>query len=314
MEVAGARSFIFLDDFHYVPRAEQPRLLDMLHGCVRDCDAWLKIASIRHQTRWFQSSPPMGLQTGHDADHIDLDVSLQSPTRAKRFLGDVLLAYATTVGATSLSRVFSNGAINRLVLASGAVPRDFLVLAAASIGVARERSNARLVGVQDVNTAAGDAAKTKLDELEDDLASDIGSAKRTIQALQVVRKFCLDEEQITYFKISFRDKERHSFEYALLANLVDVRLIHLIDPSLSDARHAGVRHEVFMLDLSQYSGQRLKQRLRVLDFVKDHIILRETRKKGVLTVGDNARKLNALLRRAPEFELQRLSTSARDES
>ncbi|EFF91748.1 conserved hypothetical protein [Streptomyces sp. e14] len=83
LEMSGLRLYVFLDDFYYLPRNEQPRILDMLHGAVRDCNAWLKIASIRHLTRWFQSSPPLGLQTMHDADLIDLDVTLQDPQRPK---------------------------------------------------------------------------------------------------------------------------------------------------------------------------------------------------------------------------------------
>src|SRR5262249_39696951 len=51
IDASGLRVYLFLDDFYYLPRAEQPRLLDMLHGALRDCDAWMKIASIRHLTR-----------------------------------------------------------------------------------------------------------------------------------------------------------------------------------------------------------------------------------------------------------------------
>ena len=190
LESNATRLYIFLDDFHYLPRQDQPFLLDMIHGLVRDTDAWMKIAAIKHLTRWFQTPPPVGLQTTHDADHIDLDVSLEEPIRAKTFLEEVLKRYASHAGIGALSGLFQPAALNRLVLASGAVPRDFLVLSAASITRARTRQNARLVGVQDVNNAAGDAAQVKIRELEDDFASNPASTGNTLAGLDVLRDFC----------------------------------------------------------------------------------------------------------------------------
>ena len=135
----ATRFYIFLDDLHYLPSAEQPKLLDLVHGAVRDSDAWLKVAGIKHLTRWFQDKPHIGLQTGHDADHIDLDVTLEEPLRAKTFLEQVFLRYARHVGISSLSSILSPTALDRLVLASGAVPRDYLSLSANAISRARTR-------------------------------------------------------------------------------------------------------------------------------------------------------------------------------
>ncbi|MCH8828622.1 MAG: ATP-binding protein [Planctomycetes bacterium] len=61
LRVAGNRLFIFLDDFHYLARENQPGLLDMIHGAVRDCDAWIKVAAIKHLTRWFDPASKIGL-------------------------------------------------------------------------------------------------------------------------------------------------------------------------------------------------------------------------------------------------------------
>jgi hypothetical protein len=85
-------------------------------------------------------------------------------------------------------------------------------------------------------------------------------------------------------------------------------MLHLINSGLSDAHHAGRRSEVYLLDLSQYSGARLKRNLRVLDFVRDHLVLKRTREPDVLRVGDSPRKLVDLLRRGPTFELSKLSS------
>lgn len=306
LEQDGNQLYIFVDDFYFLPRDSQPQVLDMLVSCIRDCEAWLKVASIRHLTRWFQSSPPMGLQTTQDADLIDLDVTLQDPRRAKSFLESILQGYSKTVGIGTLTRIFHGKALDRLVLASGAVPRDYLVLASSSIRNAQRREKAKLVGAQDVNQAAGDAMQVKLQELEEDMASSVESAKRTVVALNTVRQFCLDEHNCTYFLVDYRDKEGNPEDYNVLTDLMSVRLVHLIDAGVSHAHAAGQRSEAFMLDLSQYSGLRLKQGIEVLDFEGGRIVARRTRSAGNRRVGDTPRQVIAILRGAPTLVLKRL--------
>lgn len=302
--VAACRLYIFLDDLHYVSKDSQPLLLDLVHAVTRDVDAWIKVACIKHLSRWFEHDPPTGLQTGQDADHIELDLTLEEPTGAKKFLDEVLNIYSSHVGFGSAKQVFSEEALNRLFLASGAVPRDYLVLAAATIRAAKKRQNARLVGVQDVNRAAGEQSKVKISELEDDVASGAGGGAQAImKALNRVREFCLDEKRYTFFKVDFRDKEKNQREYGLVQSLLDVRIMHLIASSLSDKREAGRRSEVFMLDLSQFSGQRLKKRIHVLDFVESHMVLKETSSKAADKRGDTPSKLLELLRLGPTLEL-----------
>jgi hypothetical protein len=303
LAVVGRDLFIFMDDFYYLPRADQPEVLDVLHGCTRDTNAWLKVASIKHLTRWWQASPPVGLQSGQDADLIDLDVTLQVPQQAKEFLEGVLLGFARNVGIVSLSRVFRPNALDRLVIASGAVPRDYLVLATSAIARAQQRPNARLAGVQEVNQAAGDAAASKIQELEEDMASNAGTAEVTLNTLKAVRSFCLEQRSFTYFLVGFRDREELPAAYNLLTDLMDVRLIHLIDAGVSDSHSAGHRSEAFMLDLSQFSGARLKQKLRVLDFASGRFVSRETRSSNPVRVAKTALELITMLRGAPTLEL-----------
>jgi hypothetical protein len=308
LQSGGCRLFVFLDDFHYVDRNNQPEVLDLLHATVRDADAWLKIASIRHLTTWYKPSPQMGLQTGQDAALIDLDVTLQDPSRAKSFLEEVLSRYATHVGIPALWQVFHPQALDRLVLASGAVPRDYLVLAAAAIQKARSRPKARQVGGQDVNNAAGEAAQAKIRELEEDLSGSGRFSDVTLGAFQEVRRFCLEQTTWTYFRIDFKDKERRADEYALLQSVVDLRLVHLINPSVSHESRAGERFEVLMLDLSQYTGQRLKKNIQVLDFVGGHFVSKRTGRRGSALIGNTPKRLIQILRRPPVLALDSFST------
>lgn len=300
--------YVFVDDFYYVPRRDQPAVLDMLHGCVRDSRCWLKIASIRHLTRWFSTHPPMGLQTGHDADVIDLDITLEEPKLVRQFLIQILTNYCSEAGIGNINTMFRRPALDRLVLASGGVPRDFLVLASSAITKARTRPNARLVGVQEVNQVAGERASEKIQELEEDLASTEGEAARNLEALAIMRAFCLTERSSTYYRIDYFDKEQRAAEYQVITDLLDLRLLHLIHSSVSDGHEAGRRYEVFMLDLSQFSGSRLKQGIKVLDLQGDILVARTTRGGSeAVRRAATPNQLLAVMRPAPLFELERLS-------
>ncbi|MGE3066875.1 MAG: ATP-binding protein [Hyphomicrobiaceae bacterium] len=299
--------YIFLDDFHYLGIEDQPKFLDLLHGMTRDTASWIKLAGIRNQCRVFQSDPPIGMQIGHDAAVIPLDITLEDPQKARQFLSDVLETYLTAAGIPNRSGVLSGGALDRLVLASAGVPRDFLILTGRSIQIARQRENARIVGTQDVNEAAGEAGAQKLSELEDDAASATGRAQIRLKAMDLVRSFAIQEHHHSFFRINFRDKAERAEEYALLQSLMDLRMIHLVKGSLSEAHEAGEKSEVYMIDLSEYSGSRLKKDISVIELQGDTLVLRKTGEQGSKVVADTPRKLVQIFRTGPELQLQTFS-------
>jgi hypothetical protein len=296
--------YIFLDDFHYLGTDDQPKFLDLVHGVTRDTASWIKLAGIRNQCRVFQSDPPMGMQIGHDAAVIPLDITLEDPQKARAFLSDVLQTYLTAAGIPNRSGFLSGGALDRLVLASAGVPRDFLLLTARSIQIARQRENARLVGTQDVNEAAGEAGAQKLSELEDDAASSTGRAQIRLRAMDLVRAFAIQQHHYSFFRVSFRDKTERAEEYALLQSLMDLRMIHLVKGSLSEAHEAGEKSEVYMIDLSEYSGSRLKKDISVIELQGDTLVLRKTGEQGIKVVADAPRKLVQIFRTGPELQLE----------
>ena len=93
----------------------------------------------------------------------------------------------------------------------------------------------------------------------------------------------------------------------MVQNLMDARLIHLVDSSLSDEHRAGYRSEVYMLDLSQFSGHRLKRRLKVLDFRSGHLAVKDTGTASEERLAKTPKQRLAILRRGPLFELSELT-------
>ena len=176
-----------------------------------------------------------------------------------------------------------------------------------AISQAQTRENAQRVGVQDVGKVAGDAAEVKISELEEDVASAKGTTNKVIAGLQQIRRFCIDEKNCTFFRVDFRDKESQPDAYDIIRELMDGRLIHLVRASLSDIQEAGRRYEVYMLDLSQFSSERLKLRLKVLDFQAGYIVFRVTGTTNEPTIGNTSKRLSGILRRGPLFDLKQLS-------
>jgi hypothetical protein len=102
-----------------------------------------------------------------------------------------------------------------------------------------------------VNKATGDAAQLKLQELEEDSGP---WADATKESLRLLLQFRLETHHFTFFRIDFRDRDQHGPLFERLASLMDLRLVHLLNSSVSDHHHAGKKAEAYLLDMSQYSG------------------------------------------------------------
>ncbi|MFI2113152.1 ATP-binding protein [Streptomyces rubiginosohelvolus] len=296
------RLYLYLDDFYLFSEAEQPHLLDCVAGMLRDCDGWIKVASIERLTRPFDPSSRIGLEVPHDASKIDLDVTLEDPKSTQIFLESVLSSYTTTAGIARPSSIAQNGALGRLVLASGGVPRDYLNLFASSIVAARTRNKAREIGKEDVAKAAGRAKRGKKRELEHDVSSSsAGSLEITLEVLSAEVRGA----GYTYFRVDVTQRS-HQF-YEILGQLVDLRFAHLILSTLSDQNRPGVKYEVYILDLSEYSDVRLKRRLAILDLKDGKWSFRRSGEAGTekqLT----GTLLRDELRRAPIIDLEEVAS------
>jgi len=264
--LSGGDAFLFLDDLYHIRRADQPQMIDYFHRIAKDHNLWLKIGTIRHRTRWYtHGDPPIGMKLGDDADEIDLDLTLEKYSLAKEFLRKILTNFASSSGVMPLTQFLTDGALDRLVLASGGVARDFLSILRRSVNVARERAGGHRgdkIGVEDVNVAAGEYDSTKREEFKRDTLDDASSLEEEFQGL---RHFCLDRNNTNCFLL---DKDLHGEEVDLIHELVDLKLIHLVRSRVTVSARKGKIYEGYMLDLSQYSGARKMRKLQIVEFWK----------------------------------------------
>ena len=176
-------AFIILDDFYRLAEEDQPRIAGYFHRVVKDTGVWLKIGSIQFWTQLYSGKLSVGLQESHDVRVLSLDRGLLDFDSSKRFLESILSALAKEVDA-DVERLLSSGAKDRLVLAAGGVPRDYIGLLGEAIAVAKNRGatsksgSARIIA-EDVNEAAGRTVEMKLNDLEED-AGKAASDLRTL--------------------------------------------------------------------------------------------------------------------------------------
>jgi hypothetical protein len=144
------------------------------------------------------------------------------------------------------------------VLASGGVARDYLSILRKSIPVAREQGRNQ-VNVAAVNQAAAEHEATKRDEFRRDV---IDGESELESEFQSIRSFCF-RQQANCFTV---EKDLGNIQYERVRELVDLRLIHAIASRVTVRSRPGRIYEAFMLDISQYVGERKRRNFEILEF------------------------------------------------
>jgi len=261
--LSGGDAFLFLDDLYHIRRRDQAQVIDYFHRIGKGSHLWLKIGTIRHRTTWYvNGDPPIGAKIGDDIGEIDLDLTLERYSNTRGFLSKILDTFMTESGVRR-DDILTEGAFDRMVLASGGVTRDFLGILRRSILIARERGDTARgpkVGVEDVNGAAGEYDSSKREELSRDT---LDESQRLEDEFTRVANFVKDESNANVFLM---DKDLPEAAMAPIEELVDLRLIHRVKSGVTVRDRPGKKFEAFMLDVSQYTASRKKRELEIIEF------------------------------------------------
>jgi Cdc6-like AAA superfamily ATPase len=256
-------AYLILDDFYHIRKKDQAQVIDYFHRIGKGNHLWLKIGTIRHRSRWYvNGDPPVGTKIGDDISEIDLDQTLERYSNTRTFLGKILTTFLNESGVARES-FLSDGALDRLVLASGGVTRDFLGILRKSILIARERGNTSRgpkVGAEDVNAAAGEYDSSKREELSRDT---LDESQRLEEELARVVDFVKNHSNANVFLM---DKNLPDTDFEPIEELVDLRLIHRVKANVTVGDRPGKKFEAFMLDVSQYTLSRKKRELAIIEF------------------------------------------------
>lgn len=265
-------AYIFLDDLYHISRNDQPDLIDYFHKIAKGNNLWIKIATIRNRTTWYKHSPqPIGLKIGDDMDEINLDLTLEKFSTTKDFLSSILRRYIEDVSAPNFDKLITDGGMDRLVLSSGGVTRDFLGLFRRAIDETRERlkksggehHRGDRIGAEDANVAAGNYGEVKKEEFQRDTPED---REKLEKAFNDIKEFCLSVTKKNIFLI---DQDEASEEYEIIKELIDLRLLHQVKSRVTVSARPGKIFKAFLLDVSQYTGERARRDVEMTEFWKD---------------------------------------------
>jgi hypothetical protein len=268
--------FLFLDDFHVVDLASQPKLLGFIYSFCRGNNLFLKLSAIETLTKSWDSRAHVGLQVPHDAQTIKLDYNLTMTDRAKRHIEGILDAHALYCGLPSVQFLCTSPEVlSRLVWVSAGVPRDALSIFAQAMtkGTAEGR---HLVSVTNINVAASEMVGQKLKDLDVDVPEGPMEGDLTA-ALESVKDFCIKKKRTNAFLIEIRNED---IFYQRVLKLVDLRLLHVISEGIT-VGEAGRKYLALILDYGFYTGIRAAQSVNLFNKETARVAYKELRKLPV---------------------------------
>ncbi|MCH9033755.1 MAG: hypothetical protein IID42_04545 [Planctomycetes bacterium] len=267
--LTGADAYLFVDDLFHIRREDQARVLDYLHRIAKDNHLWLKIGTKRHRTVWYKrGDAPLGMRIGDDARDIDLDLSLDRMDEIREYFREILKSFVDEAGLGSIEALLTGEAMTRLVVASGAVPRDAVSICIRAVDIAVERmsgnqrqGSARRIDCEDINEASRSFyERTKMVELQRDTSDD--ERNKLLETFDRVRSFCQTNGK-TWFLVN---ADYRTAEASRVKELLDLKLVHLIRRGLTLRGGQRGRFDAYLLDLSQWIVRRRKGSIQTIDF------------------------------------------------
>lgn len=281
-------SAVIVDDFYLIDARRQPDVIDYMHRLLRGTDFYLKVGTVRHRTVLVrhEGSQTVGVELAQDVEEINLDQTFEDIDATRRYLTRMLDSMAAKVGLEDLSQsgVISDDALLQLTLASGGVPRDFLNIFVEAVNAARDSGWERLTPKSIYKGAGRVSYRTKLTSLREDAGTEATGLEKVLSDLTT---YCLKEKRKTAFLVSQDESRTYKDVHELIQQLMDFKLIHVIEPDTSAASGRPGRYEAYALDLSLF----MEPRLRNIEHVEFWKIDEQRRRRG--------------LREAPVYSLER---------
>lgn len=250
----NSQLFLILDDFYFIPKDIQPFLLDYFHRLAKSNDFYLKIGTIKHRSYlYFQSKKSyIGMELNADIYDIDLDYTLDKWNELKQFKRKLLETAIKASGASfDIDSVFNENSFSQLCIASGGVPRDFLVLFIKSCQLITDGKIK--ITVPDVREIAIQNFVNKKNALVKDSTEDSNALESYINYL---RDYVFNQKRTNIFLIENDSLNKDEKIKQVIRELVDLRFLHVIDSNTSAAPSDGKRYSAFLLDVSLYDNGR----------------------------------------------------------
>ena len=285
--------FLALDDFYHLPRSIQPHVADYIHRLCKDVPLYFKIATLRHASVLFaeRDKQPIGVQERHDFQPINVDFTLENFKRTAEQLRQILYAYGekAEMQRGEIDTLFMGEGFDRLVLAAGGVPRDFLALLLEALST-KEPGDER-IGKDDVRQLSLQVFQRRIQELKVDAEQQ--DQDMLLKGINAITRFCLERKENVFLVPDQALQEQNGLR-ELLNRLLDYRIIHIVGTALTHKSHPGT-FAAFALDIGAYAKfRKLEGRFREVDITAPDS--RERCRNSPILEGQN---LLQLLKTAP---------------
>ena len=258
--------FLILDDFYFIRKSEQPYFIDFFHRLCKNTSMFLKVATIKHRSSLYvQGETYVGMEIGHDAQALNLDYSLENFNALINFMHELLQHVNQKVGVEiDYKNVLTEKAFRFLCLASGGVPRDFFSL---FILLGNKMINGdKSISKPNVIDCSIENLPNKLEAFKTDTADE----KEILEHyLQYIRDEIIINKKNNSFLVSNAEILKHSQISQAIKELVDLRLIHLVNSNTSSAPSDGLRYSAYMVDIGLFPNANPRDFKQILPDEKD---------------------------------------------
>ncbi len=263
----GKDIFLILDDFYFIRKSDQPYFIDFFHRLCKNTGLYLKIATIKQRTSlYIQGETYVGMEIGHDAQSLNLDYSLENFGAMVKFMKELLAHINSKVNVNiDYDKILTDNAFKFLCLASGGVPRDFFSLFI-SLGN-KMLDNEKSISKPNVIDCSIDNLPNKMEAFKTDTAEE----KEILEHyLQFIRDEIILGKKYNSFLVSNSEALKFPQINQAIKELVDLRLIHIVNSNTSSAPSDGLRYSAYMVDIGLFPNANPRDFRQILPDEKDN--------------------------------------------
>lgn len=249
---------LYLDDFYQIALERQVKVIQYLHDVYKNCEDksfCFKICTLPNRLKInYDNENTLSLKD--DFSSINLDRNLSNIDSTKEYLLQILssLNKNLNIKPRDIEQLFSNKeALINLIIGSGGIPRDFLIMFADVVNSVRANKETKITKsaiYSVVNTMRID--KDENIEFDADITMDmIERAKQEIENEIVINR------NTNVFLFSHNETDD---KLALMKNLVNSRYLHIIKDKPSSENKKKEMFTAYLVDMSFYTNGKQKKR------------------------------------------------------
>lgn len=249
---------LYLDDFYQIPLEKQTRIIQYFHDIYKNCENrsfCFKICTLPKRLKINYDGENI-LSLKDDFSTINLDRNLSDIDSTKDYLLQILssLNRNLNIKPRDIEQLFSNKeALINLIIGSGGIPRDFIIMFADVISSVRANNEINITKstIYSVVTAMRNDKDENI-EFDADITIQMVEA-----AIQEIENEIINNKNTNVFLFSHNQTDE---KLALMRNLVNSRYLHIIKENTSSENRKKEMFTAYLVDMSFYINGKQKKR------------------------------------------------------